>query len=95
MLWEPGFVLSDANPETRKIRALPSTEAQQSSGVPNKAVKYTDHLTHGDKFHTRKYRQLWRPTQLWSTQYGYDPRCRREVVRAGSQEEVAFHLLEI
>lgn len=89
MLWVPGFVLSDANPETRKIRALPSMEAQQSSGVPDKAVKYTDHLTHGDKFHTRKYRQLR------STQDRYDPRCRREVVRVGSQEEVAFHLLEI
>lgn len=29
----PGFVLSDANTETRKIRALPSTEAQQTCGV--------------------------------------------------------------
>lgn len=88
MLWALGFMLSDAYPETRKIRALPSTEAQQPSGVPSKVVKDTDHLTHGDKLHTRKYRQLW------STQYGYDPRCGREVVRAGSLEEVAFHLLE-
>lgn len=58
LLWAPGFVLSDANPETQKIRALPSMEAQQPSGVPNKAVKDTDHLTHGDKL--LSYKQLVR-----------------------------------